>query len=101
MPKKLKRPLSTMRFNNETWSAEREESAFDAAGDIGTIVSRAVMGRRFVDIASGVTLLVVGIQWPALSSEGHLVLENPVTRERSRKRCVYDGLTHKIKMFPA
>ena len=101
MPKKLKRPLSTMQFNHEPWSAAREEGAFSAAGDIGTIVSRAVMGRNFLDAQSGVSLLVVGMEWPALSCEGQLFLENPATKERARKRCVYDTLTHHIKMFPA
>lgn len=101
MSKKLKRPLSSMNFGHEKWSAAREEGAYDAAGDIGTIVSRAVMGRKFLDVVSGVALLVVGMEWPALSSEGHLLLENPLTKERARKRCVYDGMTHHIKMFPA
>jgi len=101
MANKLKRPLSTMRFSGETWSPAREESVLSAAGDIGTIVARAVMGRKFLDIASGVTLLVVGMEWPALSCEGHLLLENPVTKERARKRCVYDSLSHNIRMYPA
>jgi hypothetical protein len=90
-----------MSFARETWSAAREESAASAAGDIGTIVARALMGRKFLDISSGVTLYVVGMEWPALSVEGHLLLENLQTRERARKRCVYDVLTHHIRMYPA
>ena len=101
MGKKLKRALSTMRFAGEGWSAEREENVLGAAGDVGTIVARAVMGRRCLDFTSGVSLVVVCIEWPARSSEGHLTLRNPATGEMGRRRCVYDVMTHNIKMYPA
>jgi hypothetical protein len=100
MAKRLKKSLSGMRFTGEPWSAAREEENRNAGGDVGRIVRRAVMGRSFMDFASGALLRVVGIEWPAFSAEGHLTLINPKNGEKARRRCVYDALTHKIKMYP-
>lgn len=99
MGKKLRKPLSTMRYG-ESWSAEREEAVQTAQGDVGSIIHRAVFGRSFMDFASGVSLRVVGIEWPARSSEGFLTLAS-ASGERSRRRCVYDAISHNIRMYPA
>jgi hypothetical protein len=98
---KLRKSLSGMQFTGEPWSAAREEENQNAGGDVGRIVCRAVMGRSFMDFASGATLRVVGIEWPALSCEGHLTLVDAQSGQKARRRCVYDPLAHKIRMYPA